>query len=69
MSLVFLKEITDWGEHKIPNHTYIFKKGQCVGYMKAGTHLPILFKNPLKQFSKTRRKFKDVSAWYNICTT
>ena len=34
----YLKEITDWGEQKVPNHTYIFnEKNQNVGYIKTGT--------------------------------
>ena len=38
MALTYLKEITDWGEHKVKNHTYIFnEKGQNVGYIKTGT--------------------------------
>ena len=54
----YLKEITDWGEYPYPNHTYIVNKAmQLVGYIKTGTKEEIIFKSPMKQFSKSRRKF------------
>lgn len=55
----FLKEVTEWDD-PIPNHIYAFENKQCVGYIKQGTDELVMFKNPLKQFSKTRRKFKKV---------
>jgi len=56
--LTYYKEITDWGEHKVKNHTYIFnQKGQNVGYIKTGTKEEIFYKTPSKLFSKARRKF------------
>jgi len=60
MKLSYLKEITDWSEanYSVPNHTYIVNKEmQLVGYVKTGTKEEIIFKSPMKQFSKTRRKF------------
>jgi hypothetical protein len=60
MELTYLKEITDWSESKVsvPNHTYIVNKAmQLVGYIKTGTKEEIIFKSPMKQFSKSRRKF------------
>ena len=56
----YLKEITDWSESKtiVPNHTYIVDDaGHLVGFIKTGTKEEIIFKKPLKQFSKSRRKF------------
>ena len=51
----YLKEITDWD---IPNHTYMLNdKNELVGYIKTGTKEEIIFKSPMKQFSKSRRKF------------
>lgn len=51
----YLKEITEWD---IPNHTYMLNdKNELVGYIKTGTKEEIIFKSPMKQFSKTRRKF------------
>ena len=60
MELTYLKEITDWTEAKcsIPNHTYIVnKKMELVGYIKTGTKDEIIFKSPMKQFTKSWRKF------------
>jgi len=51
----YLKEITDW---KFPNNTYIVnKKMELVGYIKEGTKEEIIFKTPMKNFSKSWRKF------------
>lgn len=60
----YLKEITDWSPLKVMNHTYIFDGSVCVGYIKEGTSEKTFFKNPSKLFSKTRRKFKDVTKEY-----
>jgi|TARA_B110000438_G_C15706211_1_gene603301 hypothetical protein len=63
MANVYLKEITDWSESKcpVPNHTYIVRPdGHLAGYIKTGTKEEILFKKPMKQFSKSRRKFVDL---------
>lgn len=58
----YFREVTsDWKcEYRVPNHTYIFDGSSCVGYIKEGTTEEIMFKSPLKQFSKTRRKFVEV---------
>ena len=63
MANVYLKEITDWSESKcpVPNHTYIVRPdGHLAGYIKTGTKEEILFKKPMKQFSKSRRKCVDL---------
>lgn len=53
----YLKEITDWG-NSTPNHTYIVNDaGHLAGYVKTGTREEIWFKSPMKQFSKSRRRF------------
>jgi hypothetical protein len=52
-----LKEITDWGDHKAPNHTYLLDGTTLVAYIKQGEKEPFFFKNGIKNFSKTRRKF------------
>ena len=60
MELTYLKEITDWSDSKVsvPNHTYIVNKYlHLVGYIKTGTKEEIIFKSPMKQFAKSRRKF------------
>ena len=57
----YLLEVTDWGQNKVPNHTYIVNSvGQLAGYIKCGTTKEIWFKEPMKQWSKSRRKFKKV---------
>ena len=63
MANVYLKEITDWSDSKtnVPNHTYIVRPdGHLAGYIKTGTKEEILFKKPMKQFSKSRRKFVEL---------
>ena len=59
----FLKEITnDWKtEYKVPNHTYIFENNACVGYIVEGTTKQKFFDTPMKQFSKSNRKFKKLT--------
>ena len=61
----YLQEVTDWGDTKVSNHTYIVNNAsQLVGYIKQGTTEEIIFKSPMKQWSKSRRKFKKfISAW------
>ena len=60
MVLKYLKEITEWND-STPNHTYIFdEEDQNVGYIKDGTCQKIMYKNPLKGFSKSRRKFVEI---------
>lgn len=56
----YLKEITKW-DTDIPNHTYIInEKTELVGYIKTGTKEEIIFKSPMKQFSKSHRKFIEL---------
>jgi hypothetical protein len=59
--MTYLKETTVWDtEVRIPNHTYIFNKGACVGYIKEGTTEKIMFKKPSRVFSKRYRTFEEV---------
>ena len=52
-----LQEITNWGDEKVSNHTYIVKnKTSLIGYIPKGSKKIIEFKKPLS-FSKSRRKF------------
>ena len=54
------KEITEWDDN-IPNHVYILNsQSQLVGYRKSGTTEYIQFNKPMKQFSKSRRKFIEL---------
>ena len=50
-----LQEVTDWGEHDIPNGIYhVNEAGHLVQYNDK------VFNKPLKLFSKSRRKFKKL---------
>lgn len=50
-----LQEVTDWGDEKVSNGIYyVNEKGWLVQYNDT------VFKNPLKGFSKSRRKFKKL---------
>jgi len=57
--LEVVQEVTDW---EYPNHTYLLDKGKgwLVGYRNVLTGEIKIFKSPLKQFSKSHRKFKKV---------
>jgi len=63
MKLQAFKEITKWDEvgYQLPNHTYILnEQGQLVGFRSTTTKLYTQFKKPMKQFSKSRRKFIEL---------
>lgn len=66
MAYKYLQETTDWSQSEvnIPNHTYIFDNSVCVGYVKSSSNEKIMFKTPLKRFSKSRRTFKNVTRLY-----
>ena len=57
------KEITSWDEckHPVLNHTYILNnQGHCVGFRSTKTKKYKKFSKPMKQFSKSRRKFIEL---------
>ena len=62
MVLKYLKEITQWTDApNTPNHTYIFDENNaCVGYIPTGTKEETIFTQPIKNFSKTRRRFVEL---------
>jgi hypothetical protein len=50
-----LQEVTDWGKYPIKNGIYhVDSAGHLV------QHNDTVFKQPIKQFSKARRKFKKI---------
>lgn len=50
-----LQEVTDWGKYNVTNGVYhVNSAGQLV------QHNDTVFKNPIKQFSKSRRKFTKI---------
>ena len=53
-----LQEVTDWGNEPVANGLYhVNRQVQLVAYQAPGGELKV-FNKPMKQFSKTRRKFK-----------
>ena len=62
--MVGLKETTKWDKvnhFTVPSHTYILNgKGELTAYLKADTNEYVEFRKPIKGFSKSRRKFKEV---------
>ena len=55
-----LQEITDWGEDKVSNNTYIVEnKNKLLAYIPQGSKKKITFDKPLS-FSRSRRKFKKL---------
>ena len=55
-----LREMTDWGEHDIGNHIYHINDNGWLIAFDNGSGLKT-FKNPLKTFSRARRKFETLS--------
>ena len=50
-----LQEVTDWGKYSVANGVYhVNSAGHLV------QHNDTVFKNPIKQFSKARRKFVKI---------
>jgi hypothetical protein len=57
----YLKEVTVW-DTPVQNHTYIINDVDwLVGYIKQGTTQEIIFSKPMKQWSKSYRKFEKVT--------
>ena len=58
-----LQETTDWGDAPVANGQYhVNELGQLVAYQALNGELKV-FKSPMKQFSKTRRKFQKVDEY------
>lgn len=59
--LEVLQEVTDWSNATL-NHTYLVDKGRgwLLGYRNSINEQVMIFSQPMKQFSKTKRKFKKV---------
>lgn len=52
------KEITEWST---PNHTYLLDGNNLIAYIKEGETTPFYFKNPIKGFDKSKRKFIELT--------
>lgn len=58
-----LQETTDWGDAPVANGQYhVNELGQLVAYKAQHGDLKV-FKSPIKQFSKARRKFQKVGEY------
>lgn len=57
----YLQEVTDWGDHNVPNHIYYLndEKTRMVGYIKAGTKALFKFKKPIS-IDLRGRKFVEL---------
>ena len=55
-----VKEITQWADGTTANHTYLLDGTNLVAYIKRGETEPYYFKQPIKGFSKTGRKFETL---------
>jgi hypothetical protein len=59
MVIEILQEVTDWGDAPVFNGIYhVDDKGQLVAYQ--AHNVLKTFKNPIKNFSKARRKFEKI---------
>jgi hypothetical protein len=52
-----LLETTVWPNGATPNHTYLLDGDRLVAYIQQGTTEPKYFKQPIRGFSKSGRKF------------
>jgi hypothetical protein len=56
-----VKEVTVWADAKSAvNHTYLLDGDKMVAYIRYGTTEPFWFKNPIKGFSRSGRKFETL---------
>lgn len=52
------KETTAWAT---PNHTYLLDGNNLIAYIKENETEPFYFKNPIKGFSRSGRKFLELT--------
>jgi len=63
MTIRLKQEITVWDKApNTPNHIYITDGGKLVGYIPHGTYVAQYFNAPSKQWSGSRRKFKEITS-------
>jgi len=59
-----LQEVTDWGKYSVNNGIYhVNGAGQLVAYKPTDKSKLKTFTNPIKQFSKSRRKFVQLDQY------
>jgi hypothetical protein len=58
--MIALKEITEWKDGTTANHTYLLDGDKMIAYIRKGTTEPFYFKQPIKGFSRSYRKFVEL---------
>jgi len=61
MQMIAVKEITVWKDGSTANHTYLLDGDKLVAYIRKDTTEPFYFKNPIKGFSRSYRKFEELN--------
>lgn len=56
-----LRETTIWPNKATPNHMYLLDGTNLVAYIRQGTREPTYFKQPIRGFSKSGRKFVELT--------
>jgi hypothetical protein len=60
MQMIAVKEITVWKDGSTANHTYLLDGDKLVAYIRKDTTEPFYFKQPIKGFSRSYRKFEEL---------
>lgn len=58
--MIAIKEITVWKDGTTANHTYLLDGDRMVAYIRKGTTEPFYFRNPIRGFSRSYRKFVEL---------
>lgn len=58
--MIALKEVTVWKDGTTANHTYLLDGDKLVAYIRKGTKDAFYFRNPIKGFSRSHRKFEEL---------
>lgn len=59
------QEITVWDkvtEYRVPQHIYLTEGTNLVGYIPEGKKTAVMFSTPKKQWSVSRRKFREITS-------
>ena len=58
--MIAVKETTVWKDGNTANHTYLLDGDKLIAYIRNGTTEPFYFKQPIKGFSRSYRKFEEL---------
>jgi hypothetical protein len=56
-----VRETTAWRDGTTANHTYLLDGDKMVAYIRKGTDTAVYFRNPIRGFSRSGRKFETVT--------